>query len=133
MMLIYAHSGIRYLVLLIGLAVVAYALYGAVTKKPFTPSMRVLGGVYAMSMDVNILLGLALIFTNSFQPYLIGHITMMVFAAAAGHVVPAVMKRRPEEERTYLPYVVGTVISLGLLVAGILAIPGAQIFGSRYS
>lgn len=132
MMLLYAHSGFRYLVILLGLAVIGYALRGVITKAPFDNRMRVLGGVFAMTMDVTVLLGLALLFGRPFAPYLIGHIVTMIFAAGAGHVVPSVMKRRPMEERTYMPYVVGTAVALGLVVAGLAAM-GAPIFGSRYS
>lgn len=129
MILYYAHSGIRYLVLLFGVIAVVYALAGALGKRPYDNRMRVLGGLFAMSMHTNVLLGLALIFTGRFYPQLIGHIILMVFAAVAGQIVPSVMRRRPMEERTYLPHAVGTTVALGLVIAGILAI-GAPIVGS---
>jgi hypothetical protein len=34
-------------------------------------------------------------------------------------------------ERAYGPHVVGTLAALALIVAGILAVPGASVFGSR--
>lgn len=132
MILLHAHSGIRYLVVLLGIAVVVYGLMGAFGKKPYDNRMRVLGGLFAMFMHLNILLGLALLFTRPFAPYLVGHIVLMIFAAVAGQVVPSVMRRRPMEERTYMPHVVGGVVALGLVVAGLMAID-APIFGSRYS
>ncbi len=131
-MLLYAHSGIRYLVILAGLAVVAYALMGVVGRRPYDSRMRVLSGVFAMFLHLNVLLGLGLLFTRPFAPYLIGHISLMVFAAVAAQIVPSVMRRRPEEERTWLPHLVSGVVSLGLIVAALMAI-GAPIFGSRYS
>ena len=73
MMLLYAHSGIRYLAVLAGLAVVIYAFMGMVGRRPYDPRMRVLSGVYAMFLHLNVLLGLALLFTRPFAPYLIGH------------------------------------------------------------
>ncbi|MEJ2538371.1 MAG: hypothetical protein P8188_00080 [Gemmatimonadota bacterium] len=132
MMLLYAHSGIRYLVILAGLAVVGYALVGVVGKRPYDSRMRVLGGIFAMFLHLNVLLGLGLLFTRPFAPYLIGHISLMVFAAVAAQVVPSVMRRRPMEERTWMPHLVSGVVSLGLIVAALMAI-GAPIFGSRYS
>jgi hypothetical protein len=132
MILVYAHSGIRYLVVLAGIAVILFALAGVLGKKPYDPRMRVLSGLFAMFMHLNILLGLALLFTRPFAPYLIGHISLMVFAAITAQVVPSVMRRRPMEERTWLPHLVSAVIALGLVVAGLMAI-GAPIFGSRYS
>lgn len=131
MMLLYAHSGIRYMVILAGLAVVAYALMGVAGRRPYDSRMRVLSGVFAMFLHLNVLLGLGLLFTRPFAPYLIGHISLMVFAAVAAQIVPSVMRRRPEEERTWLPHLVSGVVSLGLIVAALSAI-GAPIFGSRY-
>ena len=132
MMLLYAHSGIRYMVILAGLVVVAYALMGVVGRRPYDPRMRVISGVFAMFLHLNVLLGLALLFTRPFAPYLIGHISLMVFAAVAAQIVPSVMRRRPIEERTWLPHLISGVVSLGLIVAALMAI-GAPIFGSRYS
>ncbi|HSM05196.1 MAG TPA: hypothetical protein VK858_11235 [Longimicrobiales bacterium] len=132
MILLYAHSGIRYLVLLTGVAVVLFALAGVVGRKPYDPRMRVLSGVFAMFMHLNVLLGLALLFTRPFAPYLIGHISLMIFAAVAAQVVPSVMRRRPVEERTWMPHLVGAAVALGLVVAGLMAIQ-APLFGSRYS
>lgn len=132
MILVYAHSGLRYLVLLAGVLVLGYALYGAATRREYDKPMRVLGGIFAGSLHLNLLLGLALLFTGRFSPQLIGHIFMMVFAAVAAQLVPSVMKRRPMAERTYLPHAIGAVVALALVVGGIMAI-GRPIFGSAYS
>ena len=57
-----------------------------------------------------------------------GHIATMVLAAAVAHGVAAVMKRRPVAERTYVPHIVGTLVVLALVFAGIMAI-GRPIVG----
>lgn len=121
-MILHLHSGIRYLVLLAGIAVLAYAVYGLVTKRDFDQTMRKLGGIFAGLFHLNILVGLGLLFTRTFYPQLAGHILTMVFAAVVAQIVPSVMRRRPMEERTYGPYIVSTLVALGLLVAGLLAI-----------
>ena len=132
MILVYAHSGLRYLVLLAGILVIGYALYGAFTRRDYDKTMRILGGVFAGSTHLNVLLGLALLFTGRFYPQLMGHIFMMIFAAVAAQIVPSVMKRRPMEERSYLPHAIGAVVALGLIVGGLMAI-GRPVFGSAYS
>lgn len=132
MILVYAHSGLRYLVLLAGVLAVGYALFGAFTKRDYDKTMRVLGGIFAGSLHLTVLVGVALLFTGRFYPQLIGHVFMMVFAAIAAQLVPSVMKRRPMEERTYLPHAVGAIVALALVVGGIMAI-GRPIFGSQYS
>ena len=128
-MILAAHSGFRYLVLLLGIVVIGYALYGVATKRPYDKTMRILSAAFTGVLDLTALVGLAtLMFGVSFYPRLSGHIVMMIFAVVIAHVISVVMKRRPVEERTYMPHVVGTVIILALLSAGIMAI-GRPIVG----
>ncbi len=127
--MIYAHSGIRYLVLLFGVATLLYAMYGVATGRAYDRPMRVLSVLFAGSLHLNVLLGLGMIFMGTFYPALIGHVFMTIGAAVVAQVVPSVMRRRAVEERTYLPHVVNTIVALALVVGGILAI-GRKIFGS---
>ncbi|MDH3270688.1 MAG: hypothetical protein OEN56_05110 [Gemmatimonadota bacterium] len=127
-MLLYAHSGLRYLVLLAGLAVVVNAAYGLATGRPYDKRMRVLSAAFAGTIDLMVLLGVALLFTGTFYPQLGGHIVMMILAAAVAHVVHGVMKRRPPDQQGYAPHLVGSLLALGLIVAGVLAI-GRPIVG----
>lgn len=127
-MLFYAHSGSRYLVLLLGLAVIAYAAYGMATGRAYDAKMRVIASAFTGSIDLTVLLGLAHLFTSTFYPQLGGHIVMMVLAVAVAHVVSIVMRRRPLEERTYAPHLVSALIVLGLVAFGIMSI-GRPIVG----
>lgn len=127
-MLLSAHSGLRYLVLLLGILVVAYAAYGMATKRPYDKTMRILGASFTGVLDLTLMVGLAYLFTSQFYPQLAGHITMMVMAVVVAHVVSAVMRRRPPEQRTYGPHLVSALIVLGLVSFGILAIR-PSIFG----
>ena len=127
-MLFYAHSGFRYLVLLAGLIVIGYGAYRAATGKPYDKKMRIFAAAFSGSVDLTALLGIAYIMTTPFYPQLGGHIVMMIAAAVVAHIVPAVMKRRPMGERTIMPFIVGTAVSLGLIVAGIMAL-GRPILG----
>ena len=122
MMLFYAHSGSRYMVLLTGLLVILYALWGVVNKRPYDKTMRVLSLLFVLSIDLTALLGVSYLFVGTFYPQLGGHIVTMILAVIVAHVVSAVMKRRPVAERTYMPHVVGTAIVLGLVATGIIAI-----------
>lgn len=125
-MLFHAHSGIRYLVLALGVAAFLYALGGVVAGRRYDRGMRMLAASFAGVLHLQILVGVAVVVTRGFQPALIGHITMMVFAAAAAQVTSSVMKRRDEEERSYTPHLVGTGAALLLIAGGIMAI-GASI------
>jgi len=127
-MLFYAHSGFRYLVLLMGLVVIGYAAYGLVTKAEYGKTMRVLSAIFTGVMDLTALLGLIVLFTRTFYPQLGGHIVMMILATVIAHVVHGVMKRRPPEAQTFVPHIVGTLVVLACIVAGIVAI-GRPIVG----
>jgi len=128
-MLLNAHSGFRYLVLLAGLLVIGYATYGVMMKIQYDRTMRILGVAFTGLIDLTVVLGLANLFWGGgFYPRLSGHIVMMILAAIVAHVVSAVMKRRPPEERTFAPHIVGTLIVLGMIAGGIVAI-GRPIVG----
>jgi hypothetical protein len=127
-MLLGAHSGLRYLVLLLGLVVVAYATYGLIAKRPYDKRMRILSTAFTGTLDLQVVVGLAYLFTSTFYPQLAGHLTMMVLAVAITHIVSAVQRRRPLEQRTYGPHVVGTLVVLAIISFGIMAI-GSPILG----
>jgi hypothetical protein len=126
--LFYAHSGFRYVVFLMGVLTVGYALYGLVGRRPLDKNMRILGAAFAGSFHLQVLLGLALIFMGQFSGMVIGHVMMMVLAAATAQIVPSVMRRRPPEKRSYLPYLVGAAVALALAATGVMAL-GRPVLG----
>lgn len=123
-----AHSGFRYLVLLMGVLVIGYAAYGMATKREYDKTMRILGAAFTGVLDLTILLGFATVFTRTFYPGLGMHIVSMVLAAAVAHVVSVVMKKRPPEQRSYAPHLVSTVIVLAIISVGIVSI-GRSVIG----
>ncbi len=129
MIFLYAHSGLRYLILLVGLAVFLYALWGAFTHRPYDRWMKRLGSGFAGLMHLQILLGVGVLFSGRFTPAVTGHILLMVMAAAVAQIVPSVMRRRPIAQRTYLPHAVSAAVALALVAIGILAI-GRSVLGS---
>lgn len=129
MILLYAHSGIRYLILLAGVLALGYALWGLARRRPYDATMRRLAMAFAGLIHLQIVLGVGLLFTGRFAPAVTGHILLMVLAAAAAQVVPSIMRRRPPEERTWMPHVVSTAAALVLIAVGILSI-GRPILGS---
>ena len=126
--LFHAHSGIRYLILLAGVAVVAYSLYGLLTRRAVDKPMRILGAIFAGTLHLQILVGVALIFSGRFGSGVGPHVLTMLFAAAVAQIVPSVMRRRRPEARSWGPYLVGAVVSLGLIAAGIIAL-GRPVVG----
>jgi diacylglycerol kinase len=110
------------------LVVILYAAYGIATKREYDRQMRILSALLTAALDLTVLLGFATIFAGTFYPQLGGHIVMMVLATAVAHVVHGVMKRRPDDQRSFAPHLVGTAIVLGMVVAGIMAI-GRPVVG----
>jgi vacuolar-type H+-ATPase subunit I/STV1 len=128
-MLFHAHSGLRYLVLLFGVLALLYAVVGVVRKSRYDRPMFILGMGFASLLHLQIVLGLGVLLVRPFYPALLGHILMMLMAAAAVQIPLSVMKRRPVEERTFLPIVVGIGVGLLFVVGGILAI-GRPVLGT---
>lgn len=130
-MALFLHTKVAALAVLVGLAVIVYALRGASKSLPHDQNMKRLAIGFRLLMDLTLFLGLVLIMTQhgGFSTDLGMHIVMMVLATAVAHVVPAVMRRRPQNERTLVPYAVATSISLAILVVGIVVILGTPAGG----
>lgn len=127
-MLLDAHSGSRYLVLILGVAVIAYAAYGMATGRPYDKTMRVLASSFTAALDLTVLFGLGVVFGGTFYPALAGHIVTMLLAVAVAHIVAVVIRKRPLEQRTYAPHLVSAVVVLALITVGAMAI-GRSILG----
>lgn len=128
-MLFYAHSGLRYLVLLAGVVALLYFAYAAITKSGSEKLGRVLGSIFVGLVDLQILLGIGMVVLGLFYPALIGHLFMMVGAAVVAHVAMAMAKSSPNPDRATAIRLMGVVFALVLIAGGIMAI-GRAIFGS---
>jgi hypothetical protein len=123
-----AHSGLRYLVLLMGLVALAYFVYGFATKQPVDKKVRIFGSSFAGLLDTQILLGLVLLGAGwPFQPMLWGHLTLMLLAAVLAHVLLVINRKRPQPG--FLLPLIAVGGALLLIVGGILAI-GRGVFAS---
>ena len=123
----YAHSGIRYLVLLVAVAALAYLLFGLATRRDFDKLAGALTGAYLGLLDLQVLIGVVLYLLFPSRPALIGHAIMMLAAVTVGHVANIMNKRR--EQKSYGVAFGGVAVSLLLVVGGIMAI-GRAIIGS---
>jgi hypothetical protein len=119
-----AHSGFRYIVLLVGAATLVASLFGwrgGASSGGGRLALR-LFRVYVGTLDLQLLLGIATVALRPFQPQYIGHIVMVVLAIAVAHIVGARLRKAPEAARRPSVVFAGVVFSLGLIVGGILAI-----------
>lgn len=129
-MLFYAHSGLRYLVLLMGLIAVAYFAYGLATKRPVDKSVRIIGLSFAGLVDTQVLLGIILLGSGwPFYPALWGHLVMMVAAAVVAHVLLVLNRKRPQPG--YLLPLIGVGGALLLILGGIMAIGRSPLVSTK--
>jgi hypothetical protein len=125
----FLHSGFRYLFLLAALATIVYAIYGLATKRPYDQRIRVLSVLTMLSLDFTSFLGVAVTFSSRTRYAGLGpHIVTMLFAMITVHVVSSVMRKRPQEEKSYGPHLVATVVALALVWVGIAAL-GRPLIG----
>lgn len=120
--LFHAHSGLRYLVLLAGILALGYSLVAMLRNRPWDRTGRVLLMSFVGLLDLQVLIGLVLVFVRVFYPALWGHLVMMVLAAVVAHVAAGLNKRRPPEGRSHRVAVLGSAGALILVIGGITAI-----------
>ena len=118
--LFHAHSGLRFLILLLGVVNVVVLGAGLVTKKPFGKVHRILGASFAGSIHLQVLLGLALVAMGRWYPALIGHLAMMLLAAVVAQAAMTVNRRRASPGMQ-LP-LIGVVVVLLCIFGGVMAI-----------
>lgn len=121
-MLFHAHSGLRYLVLLVAVVALAVHLHGRIAGRPYTGAARTSGALFVGLLDLQIVVGLVLLAVWPFHGALIGHIVMMVLAAAAAHGLRVWARRSAADPERYTRAALAVVVPLVLIVGGILAI-----------
>ena len=118
--LFHAHSGLRFLILLLGVPNVLALGVGLAQKKPFSKVHRILGASFAGALHLQIVLGIAMVAMGRYYPALIGHMVMMVLAAVVAQAAMSVNRRR-EEPTLGLP-LAGVLIALLCIAGGVMAI-----------
>lgn len=118
--LFHAHSGLRFLILLLGLVNVVLLGVGLSRGGAFGKLHRALGSAYVGLMHTQVLIGAGLVAMGRYYPQLIGHFVLMSVATVVAQVALYLNKKRPEPGFK-LP-LLGIGGSLLLIVGGILAI-----------
>lgn len=117
-----AHSGLRYLVLAAGVVAAVYALVGLVAQRRYGSTAQTLNRVFVGLLDLQVLLGVILLFFRTFYGALAGHLAMMILAVVVAHVFSGLNRRRPLGRKSFGLMLLGIVLALGLIVGGIMAI-----------
>src|SRR5688572_33084552 len=122
-----AHSGMRFLVMLLGVMTAVYAIAGMLRKTPVDKTAMTLLRVFTVLLDVQIVLGILTLISGSFFGALIGHLIMMIAAAAVAHLGAVRLKKAEPAARGYGLLLAASLIPLALIVGGILAIQRAIV------
>lgn len=126
--LYHAHSGLRYLVLLGAVLAIVVLTYGLVTgQRP--RATRAVTASFTGLLDLQVLLGLALVMGGMLSDRATGHLIMMVLALAVAHGASIIAGRASDDRRELTVRLIGVVLSLALIAGGIMAI-GRSVLGS---
>jgi hypothetical protein len=125
--LFYAHSGLRYLILLMGVVCFIIFTLGLVQKRAFGKGDRIVGTIYAGLLHTQVTLGLIMVAMGRFYPALIGHLVLMLMAAVEMQVL-MIMNRKREVPGFVFP-LAGVVGSLVMIAVGVMAI-GRGLFAT---
>jgi heme A synthase len=118
--LLHLHSGLRYLILLLGLINLTWSLLGLLQKSAYPKGARVLGTVFAGTLHLQVTVGIIMVLMGNFYPRLIGHLTMMISAAVLAQVL-LIKNRKLPTPGWRLP-LLGIGGALLLIIGGIFAI-----------
>ena len=122
-----AHSGLRYLILVIGVVTALVALIGFLQKKPASSAGVTMLRIFTVLLDIQVLLGIATLLTRPFYAQLIGHLVMMIAAVAVAHLGTTRLKKATPEARGSGQLLTASLVPLLLIVAGIMAIQRAIV------
>jgi hypothetical protein len=125
MMLFHAHSGFRYLLLVLLAAVTIDAAYRLASGRPFTKPCRILQKSLVGLADLQLLLGLGLLYQGFRHRLAYEHLGAMLLAIVVLHAA-SVMSRKNEPSAAKI-WFGGSLIATVLFIAGILRL-GRPIF-----
>jgi heme A synthase len=123
-----AHSWFRYLVLLVALAALVMLAYSVATGRS-TRSARNLATAFAGVLDLQIVLGIALMMSGVYPDAVTGHLMLMVAAAVVTHGAFLVGQQSSTVRTELAVRLIGIVLALVLIVIGIMAI-GQTLLGT---
>lgn len=121
-MLFYAHSGLRFLVLLAAAIAIAVLLWGWSARRPFAGQSRAVAAVFTGVLDLQVTLGILLVLFRPWYGALIGHLVMMVAAVLAAHGLAVYGRRQADPRRAHMITLIGVVLALALVLGGIMSI-----------
>jgi amino acid permease len=123
------HSILRWVIVLVALAVIIKFALGLVQKQPYDKSARGLASAFGGLMDTQLLLGTVFFIWSGLAiqggfglRHRWEHLAVMLVAVIVAHL-PAMWKQRDDQTR-YRNGLVAILVSILLVVVGVFALPG---------
>jgi len=123
------HGLVRWLVAIIALVAIVRSLMGLVQKQTYTSRDRSLISVYTIVMDINLLLGLILLFGlgGGFPMDRIEHATTMIIAIVVAHSTAA-WRKSDDSAKKFRNNLIAVVVSLVLVVMAVIRLRAGWTF-----
>jgi hypothetical protein len=122
------HGELRWLVALAAVVVIIKFLIGWLGKRQYTPLDRTLLMIYTILVDINVLLGLILLFVGGFNGQRLEHATTMLLAAISAHMT-AIWRNKPIDSAVkYRNQLLLVLLSLALILFGVWRIREGSFF-----
>ena len=123
------HGLVRWLMALIVIVAIVKFAMGWLRNMPFTSADRGIMSAYTGLMDLNLLLGLILLFGlgGGFPMHRIEHATTMIIAAVVAHL-SAIWKKSDDAAKKFRNYLIVVVVSIVLIVMAVIRLRGGWTF-----
>ena len=123
------HGLVRWLVAIVALVAIVRSVMGLVQKQAYTSTDRSLISAFTIVMDINLLLGLILLFGlgGGFPMLRIEHATTMILAVAVAHSTAA-WRKSDNSAKKFRNNLIAVAVSLALVFVGVLRLRGGWMF-----
>jgi hypothetical protein len=123
------HGLVRWLVALIAIVAIVKFAMGWLRNMPFTSADQGIMSAYTGLMDLNLLLGLILLFGlgGGFPMHRIEHATTMIIAVVVAHL-SAIWKKSDDSAKKFRNYLIVVVVSIVLIVMAVIRLRGGWTF-----
>ncbi|UCC50173.1 MAG: hypothetical protein JSV68_13775 [Anaerolineaceae bacterium] len=123
------HGLLRWLVAIAGIIAIIKFAIGWLTKAEYQPIDKRIMSLFTISLDINLLLGLILLFGlgGGFPPNRLEHATTMILAVIVAHL-SAIWRKSPNSAVKFRNNLIVVVIALLLVFMGVMRLRGGWLF-----
>ncbi|WP_420630742.1 hypothetical protein [Candidatus Leptofilum sp.] len=117
------HGEVRWLVALIAIVVIVKFALGLIQKAEYKELDRRLMSVLVILIDINLLMGLILLFNRGFDRVAVEHATTMIIALVLAHS-NAAWRKSEDSAKKFRNNLIVVVLVLALVFVGVMRIRG---------